>query len=276
MRRRAISTGKWAADERGRQCRGDVAFGGPRSRTARVGGAAGRRASGPGRLGGGLGDGGNRQDDGAGGSQGIGEGGRYADPERAGRGRRGRAAVLAVAQRARAGSGLGLEPRLLALGTSPPAQAQFLAVARTSAALLAAAPAAGLVVVLDDLQWADAASWQLLRHLAADVATSRAAHRRGHSGPESGLRPARVPPTSDRCRWGRGLGRTSARTYRRWSVARSIHPGPRTCTAVAPEFRSLSVNSSGSSSNPAVSTPRRPNLGCRAHCDRCWSVDSTP
>ncbi len=56
------------------------------------------------------------------------------------------------------GRGLGLDPTLLALGTSPPAQAHFLAVARTSAALLAAAPAAGLVVILDDLQWADEAS----------------------------------------------------------------------------------------------------------------------
>ena len=71
------------------------------------------------------------------------------------------------------GRGLGLDPGSVTLGPSPPAQARFLAVARTSAALLAAAPAAGLVVILDDLHWADQSSWQLLRHLSTDIAASR-------------------------------------------------------------------------------------------------------
>ena len=276
MRRRSISTGKEAEHERRRQCIGDVAVGWPRSRTARVGGAPGRCALGPGRLGGGVGDGGNRQDDGADGSKSTGEGGRYADPERAGRGRRGRAAVLAVAQRARAGSGVG--PRSeVARPQHQPASPGPLSGGGANVGGVprggtsggsgggSGRPAVGRYGVMADL----AAPGGRCGHIAT-------AHRRGHSGPEWVCGRRWCLQTSDRCRWGRGIGRTSARTHKRSSVARSVRPRPRTCTAVAPEFPSLFVNSSESSDNPAVSTPRRPNLGCRAHCDRCWSIDSTP
>jgi ABC-type cobalamin/Fe3+-siderophores transport system ATPase subunit len=51
-----------------------------------------------------------------------------------------------------AGHALGLSPEVLALGSGPPAQARFVAIERAAAALLAAVPAAGLLVTLDDLQ----------------------------------------------------------------------------------------------------------------------------
>jgi predicted ATPase len=56
---------------------------------------------------------------------------------------------------------------------APPAAARFVAIERTVQALLAAARPAGLVVILDDLQWADDASLRLLRYLRGDLAGSR-------------------------------------------------------------------------------------------------------
>jgi hypothetical protein len=56
-----------------------------------------------------------------------------------------------------------LSPALLDLGDAPPQAARFLAIERTSLALIEAAEPAGLVVTLDDLQWADDATlWLLL------------------------------------------------------------------------------------------------------------------
>ena len=55
----------------------------------------------------------------------------------------------------------------------PPAAARFAAIERSARALLAAAQPDGLVVILDDLQWADAASLRLLRYLRGDLPDSR-------------------------------------------------------------------------------------------------------
>jgi hypothetical protein len=71
------------------------------------------------------------------------------------------------------GDGLGLSPALLDLVGGPAAQARFMAVERTVQALVAAAAPAGLLVMLDDLQWADDATLQLLRHLCAELPGSR-------------------------------------------------------------------------------------------------------
>ncbi|GAA3342033.1 AAA family ATPase [Amorphoplanes nipponensis] len=71
------------------------------------------------------------------------------------------------------GRGLGLSPELLEIGAGPPAQARFVALERAANALLAAVPPSGLLVTLDDLQWADDATVQLLRHVGADLAGVR-------------------------------------------------------------------------------------------------------
>src|SRR6266508_1759537 len=60
------------------------------------------------------------------------------------------------------GQKLGLSPTLLELGDGPAAQARFVAAERTALALVAAAAPVGLLVTLDDLQWADDATVQLL------------------------------------------------------------------------------------------------------------------
>jgi tetratricopeptide (TPR) repeat protein len=72
----------------------------------------------------------------------------------------------------------GLAPDLLDAGTGvdaalDPAAARFQAIDRTVAALRTAAEPAGLVVMLEDLHWADDASLLLLRHLCGDIAGSR-------------------------------------------------------------------------------------------------------
>src|SRR5436305_4311519 len=56
------------------------------------------------------------------------------------------------------GQKLGLSPMLLELGDGPAAQARFVAAERTALALVAAAAPVGLLVTLDDLQWADDAT----------------------------------------------------------------------------------------------------------------------
>lgn len=71
------------------------------------------------------------------------------------------------------GRGLGLSPALLEMGEGPPAAARFLAIERAVRALLAAAEPDGLVILLDDLQWADDASLRLLRHACGDLADAR-------------------------------------------------------------------------------------------------------
>lgn len=68
-----------------------------------------------------------------------------------------------------AGGALGLSPDVLELGPGPPAQARFVAVERASRALLGAVPPAGLLVTLDDLQWADEATVALVRHVGSDL-----------------------------------------------------------------------------------------------------------
>jgi DNA-binding CsgD family transcriptional regulator len=71
-----------------------------------------------------------------------------------------------------------LAPDLLDAGTGvdaslDPAAARFRAIDRTVAALRAVAEPAGLVLMLEDLHWADDASLLLLRHLCGEVAGSR-------------------------------------------------------------------------------------------------------
>jgi DNA-binding CsgD family transcriptional regulator len=67
----------------------------------------------------------------------------------------------------------GLSAALLEMPDALPPAARFLAIERTVQALLAAARPAGLVVILDDLQWADDASLRLLRYLRGDLTGSR-------------------------------------------------------------------------------------------------------
>jgi DNA-binding CsgD family transcriptional regulator len=72
----------------------------------------------------------------------------------------------------------GLTPDLLDAGTGAdaaldPAAARFQAIDRTVAALRTVAEPAGLVLMLEDLHWADDASLLLLRHLCGEVAGSR-------------------------------------------------------------------------------------------------------
>ena len=71
------------------------------------------------------------------------------------------------------GRDLGLSPDLLEMGEGPPAAARFLAIERAVRALLAAAEPDGLVVALDDLQWADEASLRLLRYACGELAGGR-------------------------------------------------------------------------------------------------------
>lgn len=71
------------------------------------------------------------------------------------------------------GHDLGLSPALLDLGDGPPAQARFVAIDRTARTLVAAAAPAGLLVTLDDVQWADDGTLQLLRHVCAELPGSR-------------------------------------------------------------------------------------------------------
>ncbi|MEV4510693.1 AAA family ATPase [Dactylosporangium sp. NPDC049525] len=94
-----------------------------------------------------------------------------------------------------AGRALGLSPDLLELGPGPPAQARFVAIERAAGALLAAVPAAGLLITLDDLQWADDATMQLLRHAAAELPGTRlilavATRDAGGLGPRAAVLPA--------------------------------------------------------------------------------------
>lgn len=73
------------------------------------------------------------------------------------------------------GRSLGLDPATLevrAAGDNP-ASARFRAVEETVTALRAAAEPAGLLVVLEDLQWADEASVRLLGRLATEIAQTR-------------------------------------------------------------------------------------------------------
>ena len=98
-----------------------------------------------------------------------------------------------------AGRGLGLSPDLLEIGSGPPAQARFVAIERAANALLAAVPATGLLVTLDDLQWADDATVQLLRHVGADL---------------SGVRLVVAAATRDPARLGTIPGLPAARTLR--------------------------------------------------------------
>ncbi|MCK9901169.1 hypothetical protein CC117_02120 [Parafrankia colletiae] len=89
-----------------------------------------------------------------------------------------------------------LSPRLLDLGDGPPETARFLALDRTVRALLAAAEPAGLVIALDDLQWADDGSLRLLRHLCAELDGSRlflAGATREVTAALAGLQPHVVP-----------------------------------------------------------------------------------
>jgi DNA-binding CsgD family transcriptional regulator len=74
-----------------------------------------------------------------------------------------------------AAAALGLHRGLLDLGDTrePGPAARFHAVERTVRALLAAAEPAGLVLVIDDLQWADDASLRLLRHLCRELGGAR-------------------------------------------------------------------------------------------------------
>ena len=72
--------------------------------------------------------------------------------------------------------GTAVEAVLAALTSASPEDAAAARLATTTAladALVASAQPAGLVVVLEDLHWADTASIALLRHLAADVRRSR-------------------------------------------------------------------------------------------------------
>ncbi|SFF41636.1 ATP-binding protein [Blastococcus tunisiensis] len=62
---------------------------------------------------------------------------------------------------------------LLREGSADPEAARFTLVATATEALLDAAEPAGLVVVLEDLHWADETSLRLLRHLAGEVQRSR-------------------------------------------------------------------------------------------------------
>src|SRR6266542_1192557 len=98
-----------------------------------------------------------------------------------------------------AGRGLGLSPDLLEIGSGPPAQARFVAIERAANALLAAVPATGLLVTLDDLQWADDATVQLLWHVGADL---------------SGARLVVAAATRDAARLGTIPGLPAARTLR--------------------------------------------------------------
>jgi DNA-binding CsgD family transcriptional regulator/tetratricopeptide (TPR) repeat protein len=68
-----------------------------------------------------------------------------------------------------------LNPGLLAPTAEPDPSppSRFLAVEATVTALRAAAEPAGLVLILEDLQWADPASLHLLRHLCAEVSETR-------------------------------------------------------------------------------------------------------
>ena len=73
--------------------------------------------------------------------------------------------------------------------SSASAALRFALVAAATDALVAAAGPAGLVVVLEDLHWADTASLALLRHLAAEVRRSRllvVATHRDATGPSLG------------------------------------------------------------------------------------------
>jgi DNA-binding CsgD family transcriptional regulator len=103
---------------------------------------------------------------------------------------------------ARAGTlGLDLAPNLLETDAGPPAQARFVAVARAAAALLDVVPPTGLLLTLDDMQWADEASLALLRHVALDVAGSRlllavATRDSAALGPTVGLPVTRAIPLS--------------------------------------------------------------------------------
>ncbi|SOD99080.1 ATP-binding protein [Blastococcus haudaquaticus] len=62
---------------------------------------------------------------------------------------------------------------LLGEGSADPEAARFALVATATEALLDAAEPDGLVVVLEDLHWADETSLRLLRHLAGDLQRSR-------------------------------------------------------------------------------------------------------
>jgi len=93
-----------------------------------------------------------------------------------------------------AGRALGLSPDLLELGDGPPAQARFVAIERAAGALLAAVPASGLLVTLDDVQWADEATIALLRYVGADLPGTRliiavATREAGAPGQVAGCRP---------------------------------------------------------------------------------------
>jgi DNA-binding CsgD family transcriptional regulator len=79
-------------------------------------------------------------------------------------------------------------------GTAGSASARFAMFAAASRALAAAAAGQGLLVVLEDLQWADRSSLLFLRHLAGEITGSRllvvATAREATDGPLASLLPA--------------------------------------------------------------------------------------
>ena len=137
----------------------------------------------------------------------------------------------------------GLDPALLAPTAEPdptPA-ARFLAIEATVLALRAAAEPAGLVLVLEDLQWADAASLDLLRHLCGEVSGSRILVLGTVREPADGLA-------------GRA-GNTPADLYGLAAV-HTISLGPLSVSDVAAYLRQLAADPSGDSSGGPLAYDR--------------------
>ncbi|MGY1603316.1 ATP-binding protein [Geodermatophilus sp. SYSU D00815] len=94
-----------------------------------------------------------------------------------------------------------VEEALAARGPADPEAARFALVATTTEALLEAAEPGGLVVVLEDLHWADETSLRLLRHLAGELQRSRLlviGTHRDPAGPAGGRLEDALP---DLLRW---------------------------------------------------------------------------
>jgi hypothetical protein len=103
------------------------------------------------------------------------------------------------------------------------AEQRFRAFEAVTAALVGAAEPGGLLVVLDDLHWADPSSLRLLVHLARAVAGSRLLVVATYRDTETGGREALRRVLGELA----GSGTCSLGSFQRWSVASTTPPAPR-------------------------------------------------
>jgi AAA ATPase domain len=166
----------------------------------------------------------------------------------------------------------GLSPDLLdaddGAGESA-AAARFRVAQRTVRALEAAGP---LVLVLEDLHWADSASIALLRTLCVEITGTAILVIGTVRQPDDGFRWPSSPGcrASRCCRWGRSSRQPSGRTLRSRPALRCTVRGPPSCTGSAAATHCTSASWRGCSPAATGCGARPPTSICRTACGGSW------